>query len=949
MADSLNNINPRDLADAKDSLIILDQTTSPLTTNIYENAKYIDSIKRKFFSDSNIPDDTLNMGIFGFISEFGNNILENLCIMSSEYANEAIPTRAKFEKNIISHALSLGIDKIRATPAQMDIWLCFPEDRLESNFSHHDQYGDNVFIFDKNFDIRIGGETGTYIYHTDYDIVIKKSVLRSGKFVYTATYILDGNNEISDITNPYLPNVGVTKINNTNLIMVHTIIRQTTLNSVYNKVLVSNPLESKSLTFTFEDQLAYFYVDVIEDTNENGESSFHHLKCLYDGLYTTDKSEYCNYTYLDSNTIRIVFNRDSYQPRQNADVTIYYVTTKGDECNFRYEETKVQDLNSNRYAYNNIYIVTVPITDSAYGQNKKDVDEIKRIIPQQMLMRNSITTYTDLNNYFNSLNNEQVRLYFLQKVHNQLQRLFFCYLLVKDEYNNIVPTNSLDVAITRELFSKVTRQNYILDPGTPFFIAAGDDEARGTVVPDWATDEIVEGETISKFSQWVQDQEKSGFLYVCPFTIVINKNPFILNYYMTILNYSKNVNFEWINTESDLQFIITSDGENPVHVEKPFYPKEIRNQYEISLILTQNINADFNMIVINEDNPEEIAVNNMKVIGIIYVNGTPVRWCEGKIDARGYNDVEFVYNYTFNFTTNNVIDSNADITIDTGLYALGKTTEYNTTLPSNVDFKIFILGKFEEIHGSRPPEYDIDSMVPGLKDYTLCNVYSLNTGLDLFTDYTNIMESYIEISPDVSTGEQTYHVKRVPLVRYSYLDTASRMANFIKILEYRKLFVQTSLLLLEDSFGIDLKFFNTYGPSKNYIIARNSDRDTLIDRINISLKFEAKLQSASDNTITDQIIAYIKEYMENINYLSDLHLPNLTTAVKNEFYKQLVYFKFIGLNDYGYEYQSIYKNTNEDDYSSSTTVPEFINVNTVRVDDGIDVVDMPDIEISIIE
>ena len=75
MADSLNNINPRDLADVKDSLIIQDQTTSPLTTNIYETASFIDSLKSKYFDG--IPKDTLSMGIFGFISEMGNNILEN--------------------------------------------------------------------------------------------------------------------------------------------------------------------------------------------------------------------------------------------------------------------------------------------------------------------------------------------------------------------------------------------------------------------------------------------------------------------------------------------------------------------------------------------------------------------------------------------------------------------------------------------------------------------------------------------------------------------------------------------------------------------------------------------------------------------------------------------------------------------------------------------------------
>ena len=939
MSDSLNNINPRDLADVKDSLIIQEQTTGPLTTKIYDIAAYVDALKRKYID---APEDALSVGIFGFISEMGINILENTAIMASEYANEAIPTQAKFEKNIICHALSLGINKIRATPAQMEVYLCLPEDRLlrDNNMK------DNTFIIDKYFDINVGTDSGNYTYHLDYDIVVRRNMLLNGKYIYTATYILDDENELSDITNPYLPNVGITKIGNTNIIMIQTTIRQTTHNEVYVKVPVSNPLESKAITFTFEDQLAYFYVDVIE--GEGTEAELHHLKCMYDGLYNTeDNSEYCNYSYIDANTIRITFNRDSYQPRQNANVTIHYATTKGTECNFEYNENKVQDLNSNRYAYNNIYTVIIPITDSAYGQDKKDIDEIRRIIPQQMLMRNSISTYTDLNNYFNSLNTDTVRLYFLQKVHNQMQRLFFCYVLMKDANNNIVPTNSLDCVITRSLFSNINRENYILQPGTAFLLEHGDQEAKGIELDADATSDVWDDKlNMSGLEKKKEEKENAGFLYICPFLIVINKNPFLLNYYMTILDYSKNVNFEWINDKSELQFIITSTGSNPVRVLKPFFPETERNTYSINFMLTQNISSDFNMIVINEDNPSEIAINNMKVIGVIFTNGAPTRWCEATIEAPDYDDTDFTYNYTFNFTTNNVIDSNARIMITDGLYDIGSTDIHKSSLPSNVEFKIFIFGKFDTVLGERPDEYDIDAWVPGLKDYTLCNVYTLNTGLDLFEDYTNIMESYVEIYPDKESGEQSYHIRRVPLVRYSYLDTQSRISNFLKVIEYRRLYIQTALLLLEDSFGVDMKFFNTYGPSKNYIVARNRDRDEFVDRVNITLRFEAKLQAAADNYIVDNIIAYIKEYMENINYLTDLHMPNLTTAVKNQFYKQLVYFKFVGLNDYGYMYQSIYKNTDDDDYTFSTTVPEFININIVRNNEKHDV---PDIQIDVIE
>ena len=68
MSDSLNNINPIDLYDPKDSLIMKQETETPLTANIYEIARFVDSLKSKYID---IPEDTLTMGIYGYMSEIG--------------------------------------------------------------------------------------------------------------------------------------------------------------------------------------------------------------------------------------------------------------------------------------------------------------------------------------------------------------------------------------------------------------------------------------------------------------------------------------------------------------------------------------------------------------------------------------------------------------------------------------------------------------------------------------------------------------------------------------------------------------------------------------------------------------------------------------------------------------------------------------------------------------
>ena len=94
----------------------------------------------------------------------------------------------------------------------------------------------------------------------------------------------------------------------------------------------------------------------------------------------------------------------------------------------------------------------------------------------------------------------------------------------------------------------------------------------------------------------------------------------------------------------------------------------------------------------------------------------------------------------------------------------------------------------------------------------------------------------------------------------------------------------------------------------------------------------------------DDITNSIKEYIEDMNNLTDLHMPNLITYITNIYREQIVYIKFIGLNNYESLHQSIYKNPQlEDNYFKETqTVPEFINVNTLRDD-------KPDITYKIVE
>jgi len=846
-----------------------------LSSDIYDISTYVEEVMDTFID---VPENTLMMGIFGYLSAMNSNMIQNAIIMASEYSNEAIPVKAKFERNIITHALALGINKIRATPAYMNVMMFIPEEYLLLNMK------DNKFTLDKDISIRID----TYEYHLDYDMIITRNQLPTGEYVYTAIYDNDGRNQLSDITNPYLPPIGKIKITNMTVIAINCSIRQTTYTKISKKILVDNPLENKVLSFSFDNQLAYFNVEVKE-----GDET-HYLEPIYDGLEDYSISKFCNYSHLDSNNIRLVFNRKSYEPRINCEVTINVYTTKGSECNFTYNEDIMMDLNSERFTYERLFMIIRPISDSVYGSDKKTVDELKVIIPKEALSRGSITTYTDLNNFFNSINDDSCKLYFLERVHNQLERLYYSYMLIKNN-NNIIPTNTLNVELYRTQFDFINNENYILLPGADIYLSTSSSNA---VVKRGST----EDQLIA--------MEDEGFLYMNPFLIIVNKSPFYVSYFLTIINSLKYIIFDYINHQSQLQFITSS-----VNCVRNYF--EDKDTYKISLDILQNINNDFNLIELDDDG--NVTNCKIKVIGVLYddILGNPYRYCIA--DLKSYDLSEFIYGFEFSIKTNDVINVNNKIYINDGIYEVGTSDLKSTYFSSNVKMKIYILVESDDDLDRK----GLDDIIPNLDKYTLCNTYEIDSGIDLFYNYSNIVSSYVKLVKN-SDNSLSYVIHKMPLIKRSYISSEDRIQNFIQEVERRRSYIDYCITILEDSFGIDFKFFNTYGPSNLF----NIDNETLLNKVNMTLTFELKLVTVTDKYITDYITKDIKIYLEDINSISDLHMPNLITYITTKYREQLVYFKFLDLNGYGPVKQSIYKVESDDDYKINNTVPEFLNVNT---------------------
>lgn len=886
------------------------ETTDLVSTDIYRINEFIDEIKSRYID---IPEDTLMLGVYGYLSSVLSNLMENTTIMASEYSNEAIPTRAKYEKNIIAHALALGINNINATPAQIDMLIGLPEEALVANMTN------NEFTLDKEYIFQIG-EREAYPFLLDYDIIIKRSVLPNGSYVYTARYDIDGKNKLAQLQNPYLPAMGAINVSGDRLIALNTTLRQMTHTQIYKKIVVDNPLETKVLNFSFEDQLAFFYVDVVED----GET--HYLEPVYDGLYDYDDSrEFINYMYLDEKNIRLRFNRDSYQPRENAEVTIHIYTTLGSEANFSTTDYEnVMTLTSNRFPYTGMWTLIQATSDAHYGSDKYTIEQLKQIIPQEALSRGSISTYTDLSAAFNRLQieNESCRLYLLRRVHNQIERIYFTYLLMKYG-DNVIPTNTINSSVSKGMFSTASRDNYSMLPGAKFYSEQGQKDATSTT---------------SKDTNELNRMDKAGFLYMCPYLTVLNKSPFYISYYVTFMNYTRNLYFEFINEDSLLQFVALN-----FYVHRDYFTNP--DTYKIELHCTQNINSDFQLVTYDDEgNVDEC---NLTVYAVIYTTNeddgsiTPYRYLKSELIQ--FNEADAEYVLEFKFKSNDVISKYGTyMTITSGMYGINSNSQSTASVEPTMYIKFFFCAKLDRDYGRYYGDNqtdNLDDIIPGLNGYTLTNVYNAGElGIDIFYDYSDIQNSYIELNQK-EDGGLSYYIYKIPVVRYTWMNSEERMRYLFSAIDLRRRYIQNVLFLIEDSFGIDYKFFNTYGPSLMY----NIENEENIDRINLSLKFEIKFQMESDKVVLQDITNSIKEYIEDINNISDLHIPNLITYITNIYREHIVYIKFIALNNYDSLYQSIYKNPEmTDDYFVETqTVPEFINVNTLNND-------LPDIEFTIV-
>lgn len=918
-----------------------------LSTDIYSIRETVDEIKAKYVSDED--ETTLALGIFGFLGDIEAKKIQTAAIMAGELGNEMFPSRAKLDKNILAHAIYCNIGQINAIPAEMTVRIGIKETDLDKYMV------DDEFIFDRDCPIYIGDTE----FHIDYDIILKRRQARSNpyyttesagtdvstttivagipvdgdidykpRYIYNAQYDMDDENRISDIKSPYLSQPVVMNFNNYRYVFMSAQLRQVSINEITDIVVTNSIIDNKSYSFNFSDQLADFEVYCVD-----GDTTTYLTPLFYGSPIESNVGKYCWYLYMNDSTVRISFDSNSYIPYINTEIHVRVKTTKGAAGNFTYKDRSEYDIYTDfKSTYTDNRIITCLIqaaTDAERGTDRKSASELKSLIPKMALSRGYITTETDLNNYFNLISDRTNVVKLQKKVDNQLQRIWYSYFLIKDAYNNLVPTNTLRIKF---------------DPEADFVVHATEIDGQTTnigrlIIPagtNFVYDPNVGYATYIKpedvpeyYSDAYFDKENELYYYKTLYNIVLNIDPQYAAYYLTVINQDSHFIYNYANEDAYFGFTTIRN-----HFERNLLSDHYT--YKFTFNMVQSIDEDYGLFTVDDYGNVVKEANRVKCILVLCRNHAAYRYKECEIQS--YDPGTFVSEWKCEFNTDDGFDMDNRIKI-TDMFEVGYNSMNHGYLDNNCEAYLYIAAKMDEYYPD--PNLLLNSLEPGLVEqgYSLIDVYQIADGLSLFSNFTKVMNTRVVLNMSTDGTKSMYDIYGLPLIGCHYFTNESNITYFVQQLMDRKAYIDYCMNLIENNMDIDFKFFNTYGHSWTYHIG--DKEKTPLGRLDISMRFRVKLANNNDLSTKDSIVEYIKDYIEDLDEQGDFHIPNLIHAIKENYNESIEYIEFMNFNDFRLGVQHIELRNIDDPH----IVPEFINVRNKLSEDGTTLVPCIEIEV----
>lgn len=447
--------------------------------------------------------------------------------------------------------------------------------------------------------------------------------------------------------------------------------------------------------------------------------------------------------------------------------------------------------------------------------------------------------------------------------------------------------------------------------------------------------------------------KKYRFVYTNPFLIIYTKDPGMIGCYLTQVSESKDIDFVWQNDNAFIQWNIAS-----INITRVL---EKERRYHISLLTTANIdslsNTTYEEAIVTKTgfNDKNKCINNaLRMFVTIQSKNREVVYFELIPTTK---NADGIYTFEAYIYTDDHITSNSNIRVyekkeDLLSPKIGNMGALSIPLIPIDDAIINIYpmykGNFaDSLEGSRIPifksyvceeERDKKSETSVFDEYYPTNVYStISDPVTFIKPLNNVrchmaFEDYLQ---DTLNKVGDCVIRSIPLVKYSLLvkentkdDWEYFLAGFLKHYEYMdKIIIEE----LRNASHIDMKFYNSYGKSKNYMIGEE-DETELISTVTPKIYFDIWVSQTTDVVVAERDLKVaIKDYIEDINDSSgaNLFISNLMHFIEDK-YSYVDHMRFRGICDYDTTYQAV-TNTTADVNTLSRDerryyVPEILNI-----------------------
>lgn len=811
----------------------------------------------KYFSDDVSK---LNIGLLGYTTELISNVTEDSFNMVSSFIKEMFPNKATLPESIYTYAALNNIEDFFSIPSCMGLMLFINEDDILNLGENKGSYRE--FILDSDLIVDIEGKQ----FMIDYDIIIQAKPYKND-FIFSAFYNIDFTNSISEVKNPYIK---LKRINYSNGKYLGLLVKARQINkfSLTQNIINNDRINLPTITVDFTNQLANFEVFYKAPGNVK------YTQLVKKSLNSSPlKVPFCFYRFKNNSQIEITFtSRDNYfQPAFNSEILINFYTTTGEIGNFPlYKGDNITVLpKSDIYEYNNkIIVFAIAQTESTGGKNSLSVEQIKELVLERHSTSGAFNTESDLQTYFSKFSdNNGTEILFIKKRDDLFQRLFSAFSLIKDSYDNIFHTNTLNLNIYPSSFDLEYEQSdrYILKAGHLFkYSESSIDNCE--IIPEISLKD--------NFDHLTDD-----FIYTNPFLMTVGKNPNVVGFYLNSIDKRFVLDYTFVNTDSVIQFIC-----NSVLITRNALKDE--TDYTLSINIMPTTELDQNVI----DKTTGMDLGIIKIACVIQdETNSEIGYTD--FTLKSYDSNTNIFTFETKITTDDYMSLNRmRVSNIKNLESQLTETKLIPMIDCNINISIFYKYSDNKI----PHKYDHN---PEFQQYSLTNTYSNIDEKITFIDPINVIRSdlkYIEVDPSTYFMNMT----AIPFVKAKTMKDPNLYSQFLRSLFNQYQYIQDILNQVTNNYGITMKFYNTYGKSKNFIAGEN---DTLLNKVNVKIKLKVKFVDTVidvEGAIRD-IKIFIKGYIENINDNGSnaIYISNLIKSLENTF-PTINFLIFNQLNDY---------------------------------------------------